>query len=143
VPSGNALATQLLLRLFHITGDDDYRKRAEKVLRSYYDAMESQPFGFAHMLCALDFYLNKPKEVVLVGNKSDPETAALVKEIHKLYLPNKVVQLVDPNQALEKISPLLQGKSQIDGKPTAYVCYDFTCSAPVTSWSELKPLLES
>jgi uncharacterized protein YyaL (SSP411 family) len=143
VPSGNALATQLLLRLFHITGDDDYRKRAEKVLRSYYDAMESQPFGFAHMLCALDFYLNKPKEVVLVGNKSDPETAALVKEIHKLYLPNKVVQLVDPNQALEKISPLLQGKSQIDGKPTAYVCYDFTCSAPVTTWTELKPLLES
>jgi uncharacterized protein YyaL (SSP411 family) len=143
VPSGNALATQLLLRLFHITGDDDYRKRAEKVLRSYYDAMESQPFGFAHMLCALDFYLNKPKEVVLVGNKSDPETAALVKEIHKLYLPNKVVQLVDPNQALEKISPLLQGKSQIDGKPTAYVCYDFTCSAPVRTWTELKPLLES
>jgi uncharacterized protein YyaL (SSP411 family) len=95
------------------------------------------------MLCALDFYLNKPKEVVLVGKIDDPETTALVKEIHKLYLPNKVVQLVDPNQSLEKISPLLQGKSQIDGKPTAYVCYDFTCSAPVTSWTELKPLLES
>ena len=143
VPSGNAMATQLLLRLFHITGNDDYMKRAEKVLRCYYDAMESQPFGFAHMLCALDFYLNKPKEVVLVGKISDPETRALVKEIHKLYLPNKVLQLVDPNQSLDKISPLLQGKSQIDGKSTAYVCYDFTCSVPVTSWTELKPLLES
>jgi uncharacterized protein YyaL (SSP411 family) len=143
VPSGNAMATQLLLRLFHITGNDDYRKRAEKVLRCYYEAMESQPFGFAHMLCALDFYLNRPKEIVLVGKTSDPETTALVQEIHSLYLPNKVVQLVDPNQSLEKISPLLQGKSQIDGKTTAYVCYDFTCSAPVTSWSELKPLLES
>jgi uncharacterized protein YyaL (SSP411 family) len=53
------------------------------------------------------------------------------------------LQLVDPNQSLEKISPLLQGKSQIDGKSTAYVCYDFTCSAPVTSWTELKPLLVS
>ena len=143
VPSGNAMATQLLLRLLHITGNDDYRKRAEKVLRCYYEAMESQPFGFAHMLCALDFYLNRPKEVVLVGKNSDPETRALVQEIHKLYLPNRVLQLVDPNQSLERISPLLQGKSQIDGKPTAYVCYDFTCSAPVTSWSELKPLLES
>ncbi len=143
VPSGNAMATQLLLRLFHITGNDDYRKRAEKVLRCYYDAMESQPFGFAHMLCALDFYLNKPKEVVLVGKISDPETRALVKEIHQLYLPNKVLQLVDPNQSLDQISPLLQGKSQIDGKSTAYVCYDFTCSVPVTSWTELKPLLES
>jgi uncharacterized protein len=143
IPSGNAMATQLLLRLFHITGDDNYRKRAEKVLRSYYDAMESQPFGFAHMLCALDFYLNKPKEVVLVGKQSAPETAALVQEIHKHYLPNKVLQLVDPNESLEKISPLLQGKSQIGGKPIVYVCSDSTCSAPVTSWTELKQLLES
>jgi uncharacterized protein len=143
IPSGNAMATQLLLRLFHITGDDDYRKRAEKVLRSYYDAMESQPFGFAHMLCALDFYLNKPKEVVLVGKRSEPETAALVQEIHKHYLPNKVLQLVDPNESLEKISPLLQGKSQIGGKLTVYVCSDSTCSAPLTNWAELKQLLES
>jgi uncharacterized protein YyaL (SSP411 family) len=143
IPSGNAMATQLLLRLFHITANDDYPKRAEKVLRSYYDAMESQPFGFAHMICALDFYLNKPKEVVLVGKNGDPQTAALVREIHKLYLPNKVLQLVDPNESLEKISPLVQGKSQINGKPTAYVCSDFTCSAPVTSWNELKQLLEN
>jgi uncharacterized protein len=143
IPSGNAMATQLLLRLFHITGDDDYRKRAEKVLRSYYDAMESQPFGFAHMLCALDFYLNKPKEVVLVGKKGEPETAALVQEIHKHYLPNKVLQLVDPNESLEKISPLLQGKSQIGGKLTVYVCSDSTCSSPVTNWAELKQLLEN
>jgi uncharacterized protein len=143
IPSGNAMATQLLLRLFHITGDDDYRKRAEKVLRSYYDAMESQPFGFAHMLCALDFYLNKPKEVVLVGKNGEPETAALVQEIHNHYLPNKVLQLVDPNESLEKISPLLQGKSQIGGKLTVYVCSDSTCSSPVTNWAELKQLLEN
>jgi uncharacterized protein YyaL (SSP411 family) len=142
IPSGNAMAAQLLLRLFHITGDDNYRKRAEKVLHSYYDAMESQPFGFAHMLCALDFYLNKPKEVVLVGKKNEPETAAMVQEIHKHYLPNKVLQLVDPNESLEKISPLLQGKSQIGGKLTVYVCSDSTCSAPVTKWAELKQLLE-
>src|SRR6266705_887454 len=54
VPSGNAMATQFLLRLYHLTGTEDYLKRAEKVLHSYYDAMESQPFGFAHILCALD-----------------------------------------------------------------------------------------
>jgi uncharacterized protein len=143
IPSGNAMATQLLLRLFHITANDDYRKRAEKVLRSHYDAMESQPFGFAHMLCALDFYLNKPKEIVLVGKKSEPETTALVQEIHTHYLPNKVLQLVDPNESLERISPLLRGKSQIGGKPTVYVCSDSTCSAPVTSWTELKQLLEN
>jgi uncharacterized protein YyaL (SSP411 family) len=55
VPSGNAVATQLLVRLYHYTGREEYLKRAEKTLRIYHDAMEQQPFGFAHMLSALDF----------------------------------------------------------------------------------------
>ena len=143
IPSGNAMATQLLLRLAYITGNEKYQKHAETVLRSYYSAMESQPFGFAHLLCALDFHLNKPKEIVVVGKHDEPQTAALLKEISKLYLPNSVLQLVGPDEALENISPLLRGKAQIDGKPTVYVCENFTCSAPVTSWSELKPLLEN
>ena len=143
IPSGNAMATQLLLRLAHITGNEEYQKHAETVLRSYYSAMESQPFGFAHLLCALDFHLNKPKEIVVVGRQGEAEATALIKQINQLYMPNSVLQLVGLDQALENISPLLKGKAQIDGKPTVYVCENFTCSAPVTSWSELKPLLEN
>jgi uncharacterized protein len=143
VPSGNAMATQFLLRLYHLTGTEDYLKRVEKVLHSYYDAMESQPFGFAHMLCALDLYLNKPKEIVVVGKRDDPATAELIKEIHSLYLPNKTLQLADPGEPLEKISPLLEGKRQVDDKPTVYVCHNFTCSQPVTNREALRPLLES
>jgi len=143
IPSGNAMATQLLLRLARVTGNEEYQKRAEAVLQSYYSAMESQPFGFAHLLCALDFHLSKPKEIVVVGKLDEPQTAALLNEIRQRYLPNRVLQWVQPDEALESISPLLTGKSQIAGKPTVYVCENFTCSAPVTSWSELKPLLEN
>ena len=143
IPSGNAMATQLLLRLYHLAGTEDYLQRAEKVLRSYYDAMQSQPFGFAHLLCALDFYLAKPKEIVLVADRKAPAATELVRGIHSLYLPNRTLQLVGPGESLEKISPLLAGKTQIDGKTTAYVCHNFTCSRPVTSWDELKPLLEA
>jgi uncharacterized protein YyaL (SSP411 family) len=143
IPSGNAMATQLLLRLYHLAGTEDYLQRAEKVLRSYYDAMQSQPFGFAHLLCALDFYLAKPKEIVLVADRKAPAATELVRGIHSLYLPNRTLQLVGPGESLEKISPLLAGKTQIDGKTTAYVCHNFTCSQPVTSWDELKPLLEA
>jgi uncharacterized protein len=143
IPSGNAVATQVLLRLYHYTGKDDYLKRAERILRAYYNAMENQPFGFAHMLAALDFYLQKPKEVVLVGDKKDPETAELVTKIHSLYLPNMTLQLASPDDSLEKISSLLAGKKQFAGKPTVYVCHNFTCSRPVVEWDELKPLLDA
>ena len=143
IPSGNAVATHVLLRLYHYTGREDYLTHAERVLRAYYNAMENQPFGFAHMLAALDFYLQKPKEVVLVGDKKDPETAELLAKIHSQYLPNMTLQLASPDDALEKISSLLAGKKQVGRKPTVYVCHNFTCSRPVVDWEELKPLLDA
>ena len=142
IPSGNSSAIQLLLRLYHYTGREEYLKRAERCLRLYYDAMEKQPFGFTHMFSALDFYLAKPKEIVLVGERGDPELKDLVQKIHSLYLPNKTLQLLVPGEPMSLNSPLLEGKTQVNGRPTAYVCHNFTCSPPVTQWDDLKELLE-
>jgi len=143
VPSGNSVATQLLLRLYHFTGKEDYLKKAEKVLRLYYDGMENQPFGLTAMLCALDFYLEGSKEVVFVGQREDEAMQDLLGKFQSFYHPNTTLQVVEPGESLGKISPLLEGKSQIDGKPTVYVCQNFTCSAPVTEWEDLKRLMES
>jgi hypothetical protein len=87
--------------------------------------------------------MKPPKEIVVVGEANDPQTKDLVKQVQALYLPNKILQLISPKTPLETVSPLLQGKSQVDGKATVYVCQNFTCSAPVTSQTELKALLES
>ncbi|HEX9443521.1 MAG TPA: thioredoxin domain-containing protein [Candidatus Binatia bacterium] len=141
-PSGNAVAAEVLLRLYHYTGREDYLKKAEKILRLHYDAMEQQPFGFARMLGALDFYLEKPKEIVLAGRKDDPGVADLLKKIHSLYLPNKTLQLVAPDEPRENIPPLLEGKGQLGGRPTVYVCHRFTCAPPATEWKDLEPLLQ-
>ena len=98
--------------------------------------------GFAQMLSALDFYLEKPKEIVLVGEKKEQATRDLLSRIHSLYLPNKTLRLVSPDESLKAVSPLLEGKTQINGRPTIYICQNFTCSPPVTEWEELKGLLE-
>ena len=143
IPSGNSMAAQLLLRLYHYTNHDDYLDRAEIILRSYRDAMQAQPFGLAHMLAALDFYLAKPKEIVIVGELNDAVTAELLKGVHSNYLPNSTLQWLRPDEPLGEIAPLIEGKSQLDGKATAYICHNFTCSAPVNRWEDLKPLLDS
>ena len=144
IPSGNSMAAFVLLRLFYLTEKPVYMDGAEQLLRLFYDAFEQNPFAFSNMLCALDFYLQRPKEVVLVGDAQAAETQDMLTRINSLYLPNKTVRHLDPQALAEGRGPAaLAGKSQVDGKLTVYVCHNFTCSLPVTDWGGLKELLLS
>ena len=142
IPSGNSVAASVLARLHHYTGEQDLLERAEKVLRLHYENMAREPFGLATMLGALDFHLSMPAEIVMVAGRDDPEARGIIQQVQYSYLPNKTLQWVSPEARLEEISPLLEGKSQIGGKATVYVCRNFTCAPPVTDWEGLKPLLE-
>lgn len=147
IPSGNAVATKTLLRLYHYTGREDYLQRAERVLRIFRPHMERQPFGFGSLLTALDFYVQQPHDIVLVGDPAAPDTKALLRAVQAQYLPNKTLVHIDPQNletgldALPLLRGLLAGKTQVDGKATVYVCHNFTCSLPVTEPEALTALL--
>lgn len=148
IPSGTAVATRDLLRLYHYTGQEVYLQRAERVLRIFRRHMEQQPFGFGSLLTALDWYLRKPQEIVLIGTPGAPDTRALLQAIHHQYLPNKTLLQIDPQhlatalEAFPLLRDMLAGKTQVDGKATVYVCHNFTCSLPVTTPEALTALLE-
>jgi uncharacterized protein YyaL (SSP411 family) len=57
-PSGNSMALCNLVRLWERTGDERYRKEAEKGLRSFAGAMRTSPTALTTMLRALDTYLD-------------------------------------------------------------------------------------
>lgn len=147
IPSGTAVATKTLLRLYHYTGHTAYLQRAERVLRLYKRALEQQPFGYGSLLSTLDLYLQKPQEIVLVGNLETAEAQTLLRTIQQCYLPNKTLIHMDPSSvdAARRVPPslreLLDGKTQVDGQATVYVCHNFTCSLPVTDPQALTALL--
>jgi len=94
------------------------------------------------MLCALDFYLSRPREIVLLGDKNAAETREMLSRIHSLFIPNKTIRCLDPrDQAGAPMPSILSGRTQVEGKLTVYVCHNFTCSLPVTDWGTLKELL--
>ena len=143
IPSGNAVATMNFLRLFHYTGEQAYLDKAEQTLRLFRGHMDQNPFGMASLLCALDFYLAKPKEIVLVGKRGTPEVRDLLAKIAGRYVPNKTLVLVDNDgKGTGYVPAAVKGKTTINGKPTAYVCHNFTCSQPVTAWEALEKILE-
>ena len=67
VPSGNAMAATVLLKLAAFTGEDRYYRHAEALLGALQSALIQAPLGFAQWLCALDFALSNPKEIAIVG----------------------------------------------------------------------------
>jgi uncharacterized protein len=134
-PSGNSVAVETLLRSSEFTGDGSYRERAERVLAALAGPMGQHPTAFGHLLCALDFAVGPVKEVALVGDPASADTQALVRTIFERFLPNKVVALRAPEatgDAAARAIPLLADRPQQGGRPTAYVCQQFTCRLPVT-----------
>jgi len=139
IPSGNSAAAEGLLRLYYYVGDARFLAAAERTLQVFARAMRARPFGFGQMLAVADLYLRKPREIVVVGRRDEPDTAALLAHIQREYLPNKTLALADPDGADQL--PIAEGKTRVDGKVTAYVCHDYACSPPVTSWEDLTALL--
>jgi uncharacterized protein YyaL (SSP411 family) len=145
MPSGNAVAATNLLRLFFYVGEPRYWDRAEQTLRVFRAQMDQNAYGSAALLCALDLFLAKPREIVLVGARTDPAAQALLRQIYGCYVPNKtlIVQVNARDGGPVRVPGAAAGKSAVNGKPTVYVCHGFTCSGPVTEWAELRPLLET
>ena len=137
-PSGNSVAADVLLRLSLLTDNSEYRRRATTVLRLTADMMRRYGSGFGRMLSALDFHLSQPKELAIIGMPEAAGTQALVREIWRQYLPNKVVaQGVPENEFASASIALLRDRPQTHGKPTVYVCENYTCGQPATNPQEL------
>ena len=132
VPCGSSVAIEALLRLAVLTGDRRYETAATRALRPMADLMARHPGGFGRFLCALDFHLGPVVEVALVTPRAGEE-GPLAREVFGRYLPNRVVTgMIAGDSAAAAGIPLLEGRSAVDGKATAYVCENYACELPVT-----------
>ena len=132
-PSGNSIATLSLLRLALLTGNEDYRRRATAVLRLSADQIRRYPSAFGFALSAVDFYLDSPLEVVIVGSP-DPRLDALLRAVWQTYLPNRVVALCrKEHEQAEALIPLFTGRNTLASQPTAFVCRANTCQKPANT----------
>ncbi|HIN37406.1 MAG TPA: thioredoxin domain-containing protein [Dehalococcoidia bacterium] len=142
-PCGGSVATDVLLKLAVITGNEDYRVKAATPLRTLRELMGRAPAGTGHWIATLDFYVSSPKEVVIIGPRDDSATIALMQIVNGGFFPNKVLVGADSADDAGKYGlPLLEARGMVDGKPTAYVCQNYACQLPVTTPEEFAVQLE-
>jgi uncharacterized protein YyaL (SSP411 family) len=140
LPSGNAVAALVHLRLHALTGEGIHLERAEEILRLYHSAAAEQPFAFATYLEALERYSETAVEVVLVEPAGASDLQVLWDVVRRTYLPHHVLvrtRADDPTPVVPA-----RDRPARDDRATAYVCHRFTCSAPTTDPAELARLLE-
>ncbi len=140
VPSGNAMAAFVLLRLAGLAVEPHYAELAHRSLEPMQPLLARYPLGFAQWLIALDYVLSHPREVAIIGHPEAPETRALLDACTTGYRPHQIVALGDPAEA--PAVPLFQDRDQIEEQATAYVCVDLTCRPPVTDPEALQVLLQ-
>jgi uncharacterized protein len=140
IPAANSVLALELQRLAHFTGTRAFETYALGSVRLMRDAIASSPLGFGHLLGAIDFYRSTPAEIVIVGNPGELDARALLEVVHDRFRPNKVLLCSAPGSPEDGI-PLLEGRTQIEGRATAYVCRNGRCDLPVTSPGALREQL--
>ena len=134
-PSGNSVAIGALLRLGKITDRKAFTQAAEQSLRLFAHRLQQVPQAVPGMLQALDFSLDEPWRVVLTGDPGSPGTRGLLRAVHCVFQPNKVVLgnagLVEP---FAKTLPAREG-------PVVYLCSGTACQPPTRDPARIKELL--
>jgi uncharacterized protein YyaL (SSP411 family) len=133
VPAGNSVAAETLLRLALLTGEAVYERAGLSALNAVGSVLPRAPSMMGEALGAADLHLSDAREVAVIGDPAAPETRALLEQVWRPYRPNVVVAAAAPDDdRAVKTIPLLDGRPQVDGRATAYVCERFACRAPVT-----------
>ncbi|HJW38627.1 MAG TPA: thioredoxin domain-containing protein [Candidatus Udaeobacter sp.] len=146
-PAASSVGALNLLRLSQFRDDPaaEGAERARKTIDAFATTLSHFPSAMPQMLVALDYSLSKPRQIVIAAKKDAPETRALLKEVHRHFLPKTILLLADGadgQKYLGEKNEAIRAMSMVEGKPAAYLCENFTCKAPVTDAKQLAELLK-
>ncbi|SDK39850.1 thioredoxin domain-containing protein [Streptomyces indicus] len=142
-PSGWCAAAGALLTYAAHTGAEPHRTAAERALGIVQALGPRAPRFIGHGLAVAEAVLDGPREIAVVGDRSDPATRELLRAALLSTAPGAVVAYgpAPERHGEEPELPLLADRPLVEGRPAAYVCRNFTCDAPVTTVQDLSEKL--
>jgi len=143
MPSSNSVAMMNLLRLGRLTGNTKWEQMADQANRLFSSDIKRAPTGFGFALQSVAFTASTSQEIIIAGPRSHDLTQQMLDQLNNVFLPNAVVLLNDPDdQKINKLIPFLDDFEMKDGKPTAYVCQNYSCGLPTNDPQKMMELIE-
>ena len=139
MPSGNSVAANSLLRLYHLTQEKKFLDVSTKTMESFSIMAAENPFGFGYLLNTMYLYLQSPTEITVLNTKNKNMLNLLTKR----FLPEGILVTVSNYEQLKNLAKysFFAGKEFNPEKTTVFVCKNFSCSLPLESESEIEKLL--
>jgi uncharacterized protein YyaL (SSP411 family) len=134
------MAVDVLLRAGALLGEEQWDKKAARMLERLAPVAARAPLAFGRLLSALDFHVGRPVELAFLGARDDPAMRALIGVTRSRYLPNRLLVQGDRSDGSE--IPLLKDRRAEGGRPTAYLCEGLVCQSPTTDPAELSRQLD-
>ena len=135
LPSGNSVSAFVMLRLHHISQDQNFLKIFTSIMESQAQMAAENPFGFGYFLNALSVYLQTPLEISIINT----ENSDLCNHLLSSYSPNSFMVTIQNENQLNNLSefPFFAGKI-FEEKTSVFICKNFTCSLPLRTIDEVK-----
>ncbi|MBL6932253.1 MAG: thioredoxin domain-containing protein [Rhodospirillales bacterium] len=130
VPSGNGVMTEVLARLYLMSGNEAYRERAEKMIRLFSSSQARNLVNLSGLMMGFEI-LERGLSIVIVGNDE-----ALYRTAIEAAPPWRVIQKLKPGAELPQGHPAYAKTAT--KKPAAFVCTSGTCSLPIESAESLR-----
>lgn len=139
MPSGNSVAANCLLKLYHFTQEKRFLEITTKVMESFAIAAAENPFGFGCLLNTIYLYLQGPTEITLIN----PINKEIYDYATKRFFPEAILVVVPSEENLKALSKhsFFAGKEFTADKTIVFVCKNFSCSLPLQTIPEIENLL--
>jgi uncharacterized protein len=134
IPNPNAFAAQNLVRLAHYSGQDAWRRQADKLFDGLLPIANENLFMHVGLLNALDLRL-RAAEIVVTGNGA--QAHALAAAALQLPFLDRTVLRAPSADALPGSHPALDKIKSAPADGAAFVCVGERCSLPVTRPQQL------
>jgi len=129
-PNANAVAAGNLVRLAALSGDAQWRDKADRLIEGILSAARSNLFGHVALLNALDLRLRAAQIAVTGGDE------ALAQAALKLPFLDRIVLRASSAADLPATHPA-QDKLKAAQGPAAFICVGERCSLPVNEPGEI------
>lgn len=142
VPSANSVAALNFMKLSRLTGKYELEEKAQEILKAFGREIESYPRAYSFSLLTLLFSESKAKEITVTAEDYSHVAKEMLDVINEKYDPySTLLYYIKGDKNLEEISTFVKDYNAVSGKPTAYVCENFSCKEPITEVEVLRKML--